>query len=63
MTDNEIIEFLNNKNYDIRIHNNARWIDQKCTPDVICIVADCIINYLDECGDDVEFTSKIHLAN
>ena len=58
MTDNEIIKFLNNKNYDIRIHNNARWIDQKCTPDVICIVADCIINYLDEYGDDVEFTSK-----
>lgn len=58
MTDNEIFEFLNNKNYDIRIHNNARWIDQKCTPDVICIVADCIINYLDEYGDDVEFTSK-----
>lgn len=58
MTENEIINFLNNKNYDIRIHNNARWIDQKCTPDVLCIVADCIINYLDEYGDDKVFTSN-----
>lgn len=26
MTENEIISFLSNKNYDIRVHNNARWI-------------------------------------
>ena len=58
MTENEIISFLNNKNYDIRVHNNARWIDQKCTPDVLCIVADCIVNYLDEYGDDKVFTSN-----
>ena len=58
MTENEIISFLNNKNYDIRVHNNARWIDQKCTPDVLCIVADCIINYLDEYGDEKVFTSN-----
>lgn len=58
MTENEIISFLDNKNYDIRVHNNARWIDQKCTPDVLCIVADCIINYLDEYGYDKVFTSN-----
>lgn len=58
MTENEIISFLNDKNYDIRVHHNARWIDQKCTPDVLCIVADCIINYLDECGNDKVFTSN-----
>ncbi len=58
MTENEILDFFNGKNYDIRIHHNARWIDQKCTPDVICIVADCIINYLDECGNNVDFTSN-----
>lgn len=58
MTENEILDFINGKNYDIRVHHNARWIDQKCTPDVLCIVADCIINYLDECGNDAEFTSN-----
>lgn len=58
MTENELKSYFNAKNFDIRIHNNARWIDQKCTPDVISIVADCIINYLDECGDDKEFTSN-----
>ena len=58
MTENEIISFLNSKNYDIRIHHNARWIDQKCTPDVLCIVADCIINYLDSVGEESTFTSN-----
>lgn len=57
MTEREIIEFLSEKNYDIRITHNARWIDQKCTPDVLCIVADCIINYIDTNGD-INFTSK-----
>lgn len=57
MTEREIIEFLSTKNYDIRITHNARWIDQKCTPDVLCIVADCILNYIDTNGNLV-FTSK-----
>ncbi len=57
MTEREIIEFLNTHNYDIRISHNARWIDQKCTPDVLCIVADCISNYIDANGD-IEFSSK-----
>lgn len=34
------------KDYDIRKHKTARWIDQKCTPDVIEIVADCILQYV-----------------
>ena len=58
MTEEKIIEFLNTKNYDVRISHNARWIDQKCTPDVLCIVADCIINYIAVNGDDIVFTSK-----
>ena len=57
MTEREIIEFLSTKNYDIRITHNARWIDQKCTPDVLCIVADCILNYIDTNGN-LDFTSK-----
>lgn len=57
MTERELIDFLNDHNFDIRVSHNARWIDQKCTPDVLCIVADCILNYIDTCGD-IEFTSK-----
>ncbi len=52
----EIDEFLSQRNYDIRKSNNARWIDQKCTPDVLTIIADCIANYVSEKGNDY-FTS------
>lgn len=38
-------DFLNSKDYDIRKTNNARWIDQKCTPDVVTVIADCILEY------------------
>lgn len=58
MMEREIIDFLNSKNYDIRVHHNARWIDQKCTPDVLSIVADCILNYIDQNEDLVEFTAQ-----
>ncbi|MBZ7932662.1 restriction endonuclease [Campylobacter sp. RM10543] len=37
--------FLNDYNYDIKITRNARWIDQKCTCDVLSIIADCILEY------------------
>lgn len=53
----KIIEFLNNYDYDIRKNNNARWIDQKCTMDVLSVVADCIVEFL---GDNIdkEFTTN-----
>ena len=50
-----IIDFLQKKDYDIKKSHNARWIDQKCTPDVVSIVCDCILNYIDN-NDDLEFT-------
>jgi hypothetical protein len=49
--------FFSNKNYDIRISRNARWIDQKCTPDILSTIADCIVVYLSEYKVE-EFTSK-----
>lgn len=49
--------FLNQFNYDIRVSGNARWIDQKCTPDVVCIIADCILNYVENILD-LQFTTK-----
>lgn len=39
--------FLNHFNQydlDIRKSHDARFSDQKCTPDVICFIADCILN-------------------
>ena len=46
---------LGQKNYDVRISRDARFMDQKCTPDVVCIIADCILNLRGE-GDNSEFT-------
>ncbi|WP_300221015.1 hypothetical protein [uncultured Helicobacter sp.] len=47
MNRDEIKSFFSQKNYDIRISKNARWIDQKCTFDVVCMVADCIVEFID----------------
>ncbi|WP_435130527.1 hypothetical protein ACR82Z_02160 [Mycoplasma sp. 6243] len=39
-------DFFYDKNYDLRISKNFRWIDQKCTYDVLSIVSDCILEYI-----------------
>lgn len=40
-------DFLNQYDYDVRKTGDARWIDQKCTYDVVSIIADCINEYVD----------------
>lgn len=40
----EIFHHLNQYDLDIRRSHDARFSDQKCTPDVVCFIADCIIN-------------------
>ena len=45
MQTQQIQDFLNSYDYDIRKSHNARWIDQKCTCDVLSIIADCILEY------------------
>ena len=45
LTQENILTFLSEKNYDLRISGNGRWIDQKCAADVVTVVADCIMNY------------------
>ena len=47
--------FLNQFDYNIRKSGDARWIDQKCTYDVLSIIADCICEYVDNTGYS-EFT-------
>jgi len=46
MDNQSIQEFLNQNDYDIRKTHNGRWIDQKCTMDVVCLVSDCIVEYI-----------------
>lgn len=43
-----IEQFLSQFDYDVRKTNDARWIDQKCTYDVLSIIADCILEYVRE---------------
>ena len=57
VNDDELNEFLSKRNYDVRKSGNARWIDQKCTPDVVSIIADCIFSFSEE-TKSLEFTSR-----
>lgn len=43
----DIIDFCNQHNYDLRISGNGRWIDQKCTPDVLWSISDFVLDYVD----------------
>lgn len=45
LTNDDIVRFCGQFNYDIRVSGNGRWIDQKCAADVVTVVADCIFNY------------------
>lgn len=42
-----IIKHLGNLDLDVRKSHDARFMDQKCTPDVVCFIADCIVNTID----------------
>ena len=46
LTQQSIRDFLAQSDYDIRESGNGRWIDQKCTPDVVTVIADFIFDYV-----------------
>ena len=46
VTEQIVMDFLAENDYDVRESRNGRWIDQKCTPDVLSFQADCIYNYV-----------------
>lgn len=52
----DIIDFCNSQSYDLRISGNGRWIDQKCTPDVLWSISDFVLDYADNVAS--EFTPK-----
>lgn len=57
LTTEDIVKFCSQYDYDIRKHNNGRWIDQKCAADVVTAVADCILNFELE-NTDSWFTTR-----
>lgn len=62
LTTNDIIEFCNTHNYDIKKTGNARWIDQKCTFDVTMAIADCILNFTENEPGKIFTTKDIWLC-
>lgn len=63
---NKIKEHLELFDFDIRKTNDARYVDQKCTPDIICFMADCVWNIMSTMevftGKDI-WTSQYFLNN
>jgi len=57
LKESELSLFLNRQNYDVRVSHNARWIDQKCTPDVLTIIADCVLQYTSS-SPEISFSSS-----
>lgn len=53
-------EFLNKFDYDVRKTRDARWIDQKCTFDVVSIIADCIIEFVEREKEEFTVTDIWH---
>ena len=47
LNDNDIALFCERKDYDLRKSHNGRWLDQKCTPDVIWSISDFVLDYVD----------------
>lgn len=45
MTVSEIKAHMAKLNLDVSQMSNARFMDQKCIPDVVCAVAECILEY------------------
>lgn len=69
MRESDIKGLLAHEEYDLRLHKDGTWIDQKCTPDITSYVADCILNYVldkedeiaergSDCCKEIEFTIK-----
>ncbi len=43
---NVINDYLSQFDFDIRKSHDARYVDQKCTPDIVCFMADCVLNMI-----------------
>ncbi len=52
-----IQQYIDSLQLDIRVTGNARFTDQKCLPDVISAVAECIMEYTED-DHDKEFSNN-----
>lgn len=57
LTEQSIIDFFYQFEFDVRKSHNGRWIDQKCTPDVLSFIADCIYSFATE-NPEKEFSTQ-----
>lgn len=46
--ENDVKDYVSHHDYDIRKSRNGRFTDQKCIPDVVCAVAECVLEYTKE---------------
>lgn len=44
--EDDVYSFLEGYDFDVRKTHDARFVDQKCTPDIVCFIADCILNMI-----------------
>ncbi len=56
MTEKLLLDYFNALDFDVRKTRDGTWIDQKCTPDEVRFVAECILAYIDGTGE-TEFLS------
>lgn len=42
----KINTYFSSFDFDVRKSGDARFVDQKCTPDIVCFIADCIENLI-----------------
>jgi hypothetical protein len=52
-----ITEYLNQFDFDVRKTKDGRFMDQKCTPDVVCAVCECVVEYTKD-NPNIRFTKN-----
>ena len=59
MTEKLLAEFMSGRSYDVRRTGNGRWLDQKCAPDEVSFVSECILRHLQDSGKRVFLSPEI----
>lgn len=62
MTKQEVLDWLNQFDLDLRKSKDGTALDMKDTPDVVSFIADCIVHYVDEQTDAGKALSEIEFT-
>ena len=57
MTEQDLKTYFDSISLDARNFNDARFMDQKCTPDVLCAVSECVLEFSKD-NNDIEFSKS-----